>query len=153
VLVKDAPAFVVNRMLTRFIGRGQRGARRGHPDRGRRPALDPLGLPMSPFELLELVGPAVGLHVSETLHAAFPDRFPSPRTSGRWSAAGKRGLLPVGGRQARWSTPRSRRCSRSATPRRRRSRCYDRALGAIAEEIDLMLTEGVVAEARTSTCA
>ena len=38
-------------------------------------ALRPLGLPMSPFALLQLVGPAVALHVAETLHAAFGDRF------------------------------------------------------------------------------
>ena len=30
---------------------------------------------MSPFVLLQLVGPAVALHVAETLHEAFPDRF------------------------------------------------------------------------------
>ena len=38
-------------------------------------APDPLGLPMSPFFLLQLVGPAVALHVGETLAAAYPDRF------------------------------------------------------------------------------
>ena len=37
VLVKDAPAFVVNRLLTRFLGEVDRGGRRGHADRGRRP--------------------------------------------------------------------------------------------------------------------
>ena len=38
-------------------------------------APDPLGLPMSPFFLLQMVGPAVALHVGETLAAAYPDRF------------------------------------------------------------------------------
>jgi 3-hydroxyacyl-CoA dehydrogenase len=38
-------------------------------------ALDPFGLPMSPFELLDLVGLQVGAHVLDTHHAAFPDRF------------------------------------------------------------------------------
>jgi 3-hydroxyacyl-CoA dehydrogenase len=38
-------------------------------------ALDGFGLPMSPFELLELVGLKVGAHVLDTHHAAFPDRF------------------------------------------------------------------------------
>ena len=33
------------------------------------------GLPMTPFELLELVGLTVGAHVLDTHHAAFPDRF------------------------------------------------------------------------------
>jgi 3-hydroxyacyl-CoA dehydrogenase len=35
----------------------------------------PLGLPMGPFRLLELVGLQVGAHVLDTHHAAFPDRF------------------------------------------------------------------------------
>ena len=64
VLVKDAPAFVVNRLLTRFLGEifaavDARHAARRSPTA----ALDPLGLPMRPFALLHLVGPAVGYHV------------------------------------------------------------------------------------------
>jgi 3-hydroxyacyl-CoA dehydrogenase len=35
----------------------------------------PFGLPMTPFELLELVGLKVGAHVLDTHHKAFPDRF------------------------------------------------------------------------------
>src|SRR5690606_31521038 len=38
-------------------------------------AARPLGLPMAPFELLELVGLKVGAHVLDSHHAAFPDRF------------------------------------------------------------------------------
>ena len=35
-----------------------------------------LGIPMPPSALLAMVGPRVANHVLETLHAAFPDRFP-----------------------------------------------------------------------------
>ena len=35
-----------------------------------------LGLPMAPFDLLALVGPAVAFHVLETCHKAWPERFP-----------------------------------------------------------------------------
>ena len=38
-------------------------------------APEPLGLPMSPFLLLRMVGPAIAVHVAESLHAAFRDRF------------------------------------------------------------------------------
>jgi 3-hydroxyacyl-CoA dehydrogenase len=38
-------------------------------------SIKPFGLPMTPFELLELVGLKVGAHVLDTHHAAFPDRF------------------------------------------------------------------------------
>jgi 3-hydroxyacyl-CoA dehydrogenase len=38
-------------------------------------SVQPLGLPMGPFELLELVGLQVGAHVLDTHHNAFPERF------------------------------------------------------------------------------
>ena len=75
VLVKDAPAFVVNRLLTRFLGEIIGCVDEGTPLEVAEHAPDPLGLPMSPFFLLQLVGPAVALHVAETLAAAYPDRF------------------------------------------------------------------------------
>src|SRR5690349_20282103 len=80
VLVKDAPAFVVNRLLTRFLGEILACVDEGTPLEVAEHAPDQLGLPMSPFFLLQLVGPAVALHVGETLAAAYPDRFaPSPK--------------------------------------------------------------------------
>src|SRR3954452_12835756 len=75
VLVKDAPAFVVNRLLTRFTSEVFRAIDAGTPLDVVDTALDPLGLPMRPIALLQLVGPAVAHHVGETLHDAFPDRF------------------------------------------------------------------------------
>ena len=75
VLVKDAPAFVVNRLLARFLGEILGCVDEGTPIEVAEHAPDPLGLPMSPFFLLQLVGPAIALHVGETLAAAYPDRF------------------------------------------------------------------------------
>ena len=75
VLVADAPAFVVNRLLTRFLGEVTAAVDAGTPVAVAETALDPLGLPMTPFELLSLVGPPVALHVAERMHEAFPDRF------------------------------------------------------------------------------
>ena len=75
VLVKDAPAFVVNRLLARFLGEILGRVDEGTPIEVAEHAPDPLGLPMSPFFLLQLVGPAIALHVGETLAAANPDRF------------------------------------------------------------------------------
>jgi len=75
VLVADAPAFVVNRLLTRFLGEITSAVEQGTPVAVADRALDPLGLPMTPFELLTLVGPPVALHVAERMHEAFPDRF------------------------------------------------------------------------------
>jgi 3-hydroxyacyl-CoA dehydrogenase len=75
VLVADAPAFVVNRLLTRFLGEITGAVEQGTPVAVADRALDPLGLPMTPFDLLTLVGPPVALHVAERMHEAFPDRF------------------------------------------------------------------------------
>ncbi|MDP9796938.1 3-hydroxyacyl-CoA dehydrogenase/enoyl-CoA hydratase/carnithine racemase [Catenuloplanes nepalensis] len=76
VLVKDAPAFVANRVLVRFLSEIQSAIDAGTPLAVADSAIDPLGLPMRPLALLQLVGPAIAYHVTETLHAAFPDRFP-----------------------------------------------------------------------------
>ena len=75
VIVADRPAFVVNRLLTRFLGEITRTVDEGTPFEVAEHAADPLGLPMTPFLLLQLVGPRIALHVAETLHAAFGDRF------------------------------------------------------------------------------
>jgi 3-hydroxyacyl-CoA dehydrogenase/enoyl-CoA hydratase/carnithine racemase len=75
VIVADRPAFVVNRLLTRFLGDIIAAVDEGTGFEVAEHAADPLGLPMSPFLLLQLVGPKIALHVAETLAAAFPGRF------------------------------------------------------------------------------
>jgi 3-hydroxyacyl-CoA dehydrogenase/enoyl-CoA hydratase/carnithine racemase len=75
VIVADRPAFVVNRLLTRFLGEIIGTVDEGTGFEVAEHAADPLGLPMSPFLLLQLVGPKIALHVAETLAAAFPGRF------------------------------------------------------------------------------
>jgi len=141
VLVKDAPAFVVNRLLTRFLGEIIAAVDEGTPFEVAEHAPDPLGLPMSPFFLLQLVGPAVALHVGETLAAAYPDRFMVSPKLRALVAAGKTAVyrpdftvdesvaeLLAGG-------------DRPSTA----GEVRERALEALAEEIRLMLDEGVVA--------
>jgi 3-hydroxyacyl-CoA dehydrogenase/enoyl-CoA hydratase/carnithine racemase len=146
VLVKDAPAFVVNRILTRFMGVVNQVLDEGTPIEVADRALDPLGLPMSPFELLELVGPAVGLHVAETLHGAFPDRFPVSENVRRLVAAGKRGIYQwVDG--VRVVDPELTTLFEVGDNPSTPEQVLERATAALAEEIDLMLREGVVAAA------
>ncbi len=145
VLVKDAPAFVVNRLLTRFLGEVMAAFDEGTPFEVANSALDPLGLPMQPFVLVQMVGPAVAFHTGETLHQAFPDRFGISANQRRLVEAGKTTLLAWDG-----STPRIADDvaelfvvgdSPSTAEQVRR-----RALDAVAEEARLMLDEGVVAE-------
>ncbi|MCM3925507.1 3-hydroxyacyl-CoA dehydrogenase NAD-binding domain-containing protein, partial [Frankia sp. AiPs1] len=96
VLVADAPAFVVNRLLTRFLGEVLGAAEQGTPIEQVDHALDPLGLPMSPLVLLSLVGPPVALHVAQTLHVTFPDRFRAPTSLARLVEAGRGSVYTTG---------------------------------------------------------
>ena len=76
VLVRDAPAFVVNRMLTRQSTVLMQALERGSTFDETDEAALRLGIPMPPSALLAMVGPRVANHVLVTLHEAFPDRFP-----------------------------------------------------------------------------
>jgi 3-hydroxyacyl-CoA dehydrogenase/enoyl-CoA hydratase/carnithine racemase len=144
VLVKDATGFVFNRLLLRMMGEVFTAVGEGTPIPVADAALKPLGLPMPPFVLLQLVGPAIVLHVGESLHAAFGDRFPlsdnlraivdAKRTGFYdWSPDGEpyvpdevQALLKVGDRPSTEEQVR------------------ERALEALADEIGRMLAEGVV---------
>ncbi|MGP3977814.1 3-hydroxyacyl-CoA dehydrogenase NAD-binding domain-containing protein [Streptomyces sp. 8N114] len=145
VLVKDAPAFVVNRVLTRFLGEVLRSIDEGTPVEVADRALAPLGLPMSPIQLLELVGPAVAHHVAGTLHDAFPDRFAVSENLGRVVEAGKRNLYVPGTQEL---DPEVASLFQVGTTVLTEEQVRERALNAIAEEVRLMLDEGVVAEAQ-----
>jgi 3-hydroxyacyl-CoA dehydrogenase/enoyl-CoA hydratase/carnithine racemase len=141
VLVKDSPAFVVNRLLTRFLGEVIGSVDEGTPFGVAEHAADPLGLPMPPFLLLQLVGPAVALHVAETLHAAYPDRFV---TSPKLRALVESGHTAIYGPDLSVDKAVADLLAggdRPSTPEQVR----ERALEALAEEIALMLDEAVVA--------
>ncbi|MFI6454312.1 3-hydroxyacyl-CoA dehydrogenase NAD-binding domain-containing protein [Streptosporangium amethystogenes] len=140
VLVKDAPAFVVNRLLTRFMGEVIGAVDEGTPLELADHALDGLGLPMTPFALLQLVGPAVALHVAETMHEAFPSRYGVSENLARLVAAGKPGVYaPDFSLDAEAVALFAGGTSPSTAEQVRL-----RALRALAEEIRLMLDEGVV---------
>ena len=147
VLVKDAPAFVVNRVLTRFLGEVLRSIDEGTPVEVADNALAPLGLPMSPIVLLELVGPAVAHHVAGTLNKAFPDRFGVSENLGRVVAAGKRNLYRYDSGKPEFD-PEVAALFEVGDTVLTEEQVRDRALNAIAQEVQLMLDEGVVAEAQ-----
>jgi len=141
VLVKDAPAFVVNRLLTRFLGEIIGSVDEGTPFEVAEHATDPLGLPMSPFFLLQLVGPAVALHVAETLAAAYPDRF---KVSPKLRALVEAGRTAVYRPDSTVDESVAALLAGGDRPSTA-GEVRERALEALAEEIRLMLDEGVVA--------
>ena len=132
VLVRDAPGFVVNRVLTRLLGEVLAAVDAGTPLDVAERSLAPLGLPMSPLALLQLVGPAVALHVAKTLQAAYPDRFGVSVGLRQLAESGE--LLPGALAAAQGGEPPTAQAIR------------DRALQVLAVEIRLLLDEGVVAE-------
>jgi 3-hydroxyacyl-CoA dehydrogenase len=127
VLVRDAPGFVVNRLL------GRQGAVvTGALDHGNTvdetdEAVLRLGLPMAPSVLLQLVGPKVANHVRHTLHEAWPDRFALSATLESLAEGGE----PVVVEHA----PRSV------------EEIHQSVLEALADEARHILEDGVVAEA------
>jgi 3-hydroxyacyl-CoA dehydrogenase/enoyl-CoA hydratase/carnithine racemase len=146
VLVKDAPAFVVNRVLTRFLGEIANTVDEGTPIEVADRALAPLGLPMSPFVLLQLVGPAVALHVAETLHEAFPARFAVSTNMRKVVEAGKTSFYTWQG-GAPVLDPEVAALLEQGDRVLTEEQVRERTLAALAEEIRAMLDEGVVAEA------
>jgi len=142
ILVQDSPSFIVNRLLGRFNGEVGRIVDEGTPLEVADGAFAGVA-PMPPFLLLSLVGPAIALHNSETLHGAFPDRFyVSPRLT-QLVASGKAGVyladLSIDPEVAAIFAVPDDGTALSAPEVR------TRVLEAMAEEARLMLDEGVVA--------
>jgi 3-hydroxyacyl-CoA dehydrogenase len=126
VLAKDAPAFVVNRVLTRMTTVLMDALEQGNTVEETDEAILRLGMPMAPSVLLQMVGPRVANHVLETLNESYPDRFPLSKTLANY-ADGKEVIAVQGDN------------------RRSVEEIQQAALEAIADEIQHMLDEGVVA--------
>jgi 3-hydroxyacyl-CoA dehydrogenase/enoyl-CoA hydratase/carnithine racemase len=129
VLVADAPAFVVNRVLTRLMAVVLDALEHGNTTDEADDAILRLGLPMAPSVLLQMVGPRVAHHVLETLHRAYPERFQLSQTLANY-AEGKDEIA------LREHAPRTQ------------EEILETALDALADEIRHLLEEGVVADAK-----
>jgi 3-hydroxyacyl-CoA dehydrogenase/enoyl-CoA hydratase/carnithine racemase len=148
ILVKDSPSFVVNRLLGRFLGEVGRVVDEGTPLEVADRSFAGLA-PMPPFVLLGMVGPGIALHNSETLHDAFPQRFHVSAGLRALVAAGKPGFyLHPDGKSVRpvidpevaalMPHPSNVVVLDSTQVR-------EQVLCALAQEVGLMLDEGVVA--------
>lgn len=152
VLVADRPGFVVNRLLVLLLGVIVDAVEHGTPVEVADRALDPLGLPMPPFELFDLVGPAVGLHVLTSLREDLGDRFPRSPGLEKLVADGSRVVLPAPAKglpkpvdpavQAVFDG--AREVEPAAAPLDEAG-VLDSVLTALTVEIGHMLDEGVVA--------
>jgi 3-hydroxyacyl-CoA dehydrogenase len=145
VLIKDAPAFVVNRILLRLMGEVIAAFDEGTPAEVADTALRPMGLPMTPFTLSAMVGLPVAQHVQESLHNAFGDRFPVSQNLQKLIDNGVKSLW-VPGPDGKPVIPAETLAIMSFgnTPSTG-AEVLRRTQDALAEEIGLMLEEGVVA--------
>jgi 3-hydroxyacyl-CoA dehydrogenase/enoyl-CoA hydratase/carnithine racemase len=125
VLVKDAPAFVVNRVLIRMTTVLLGALEQGNTVEETDEAILRLGMPTAPSVLLQMVGPRVADHVLHTLHEAYPDRFPLSETLANYAEG--RDEIAIRGDN-----------------RRSVEEIQEAALEAIADEIRHLLDEGVV---------
>ena len=145
VLVKDAAAFVVNRILLRLMGEVTAAFDEGTPAEVADNALRPMGLPMTPFTLGGMVGLPVAQHVQESLHAAFGERFTVSANLQKLIDNGVKGLWAAGPDGSQEIPESTLALMSFGTSPSTAEQVLRRTQDALAEEIGLMLTEGVVA--------
>ena len=145
VITKDAPGFVVNRLLTRFMGEITDAMDEGTPPEIADNAMRSIGFPMSPFELLGLVGPGVALHVSETLNKNLGPRYKISPTMQAMVKAGIRTFYIKDDKGALVANPEAVALIVAGKNASTAEQVRSRALKALAEEARMMLDEGVVA--------
>ena len=144
IICKDAPGFVVNRLLTRFMGEITDAVDEGTSPEVADNAMRAIGFPMSPFQLLDLVGPGVALHVSETLHANLGDRYRISPTMAAMVKQGVRNFYVKNEDGSFGANPAALALIHKGDSPSTAEQVRSRALTALAIEARMMLDEGVV---------
>ncbi|KGN42243.1 3-hydroxyacyl-CoA dehydrogenase NAD-binding domain-containing protein [Knoellia aerolata] len=143
ILVKDSPSFIVNRLLARYMGEFSRIVDEGTPVPVAEKALAGLA-PMPPFVLIGLVGPTIALHNSETLHRAFGDRFHVSPNLKKMVELGRPGYYQqVDGRLVVDPALEAAHIAPANPVELDVTQVRERVLSVLAEEIRMMLDEGV----------
>ncbi|MFK4113572.1 3-hydroxyacyl-CoA dehydrogenase NAD-binding domain-containing protein [Microbacterium sp. NPDC006705] len=147
VLTADAPGFVVNRLLAKVMGEAARAVYEGTPVADVEKAFAPLGLPMGPFQLIDLVGWKVAAHVQDTMTSAFPDRFYANENFHQLAELPEVVEKDKGGRVTGF-TKAAEKIAKKATGSSpvAADTILQRVQDGLAQEIKLMLDEGVVPE-------
>jgi len=147
VLTADAPGFVVNRLLAKVMGEAARAVYEGTAVADVEKAFAPLGLPMGPFQLIDLVGWKVAAHVQDTMVHAFPDRFYANENFHALAELPEVVEKDKGGRVTGFTKAAEKLVKQAAgstpTPA---AEILRRVQDGLAQEIRLMLDEGVVPE-------
>lgn len=147
VLTADAPGFVVNRLLAKVMGEAARAVYEGTPVSEVEKAFAPLGLPMGPFQLIDLVGWKVAAHVQDTMVRAFPDRFYANENFHELAALSEVVEKDKGGRVTGFTKTAEKIVKKAAgSSPTSRDEILRRVQEGLAQEIRIMLDEDVVPE-------
>ncbi|CAB4330840.1 MAG: 3-hydroxyacyl-CoA dehydrogenase [Actinobacteria bacterium] len=144
IICKDAPGFVVNRLLTRFMGEITDAVDEGTSPEVADNAMRSIGFPMSPFQLLDLVGPGVALHVSQTLNANLGERYRISPTMAAMVKEGVRNFYIKNEDGSVGANPAAIALIHKGDTPSTAEQVRSRALTALAVEARMMLDEGVV---------
>jgi len=147
VLTADAPGFVVNRLLAKVMGEAARAVYQGTPLLTVEKAFQPLGLPMTPFQLIDLVGWKVAAHVQDTMVRAFPDRFYANENFHALAELPEVVEKDKHGKVTGWTkaAEKTLKGAVGSTPATE-DEILRRVQDGLAQEIKIMLDEGVVPE-------
>jgi 3-hydroxyacyl-CoA dehydrogenase/enoyl-CoA hydratase/carnithine racemase len=147
VITSDSAGFVVNRLLGYLLGEAMRAVDEGASFEKVAEAIAPLGLPMNPFDLLELVGLKVGAHVLDSMHAFNPERFYASSNLHKLADYGK--LLERDGKgKIKGYDKRAIEIVAGGTSPRTAEQIFEGVQVGLAREIRLMLDEKVVGTAQ-----
>lgn len=147
VLTADAPGFVVNRLLAKVMGEAARAVYEGTPLLTVEKAFAPLGLPMTPFQLIDLVGWKVAAHVQDTMVRAFPERFFASDNFHELAELPQVVEKDKSGRVTGWTKAAEKVLSGAVgTTPASEADILQRVQDGLAQEIFVMLEQGVVPE-------
>lgn len=146
VITADSPGFVVNRLLAKVMGEAARALDEGTPLPVVERSLAPIGLPMGPFELIDLVGWKVAAHVQDTMVSAFPDRFYASPNLHAMAEIAEPLVKSKLGKIEDLSRAAKKKLKFGSTPVGEEE-ILRRVEDELAQEIKIMLDEGVVAAA------
>lgn len=146
VITTDRPGFVVNRLLAKVFGEAARALDAGTPVASVERAYAPIGLPMGPFELIDLVGWKVAAHVQDTMIGAFPERFYASENLHKAAELSQQLVKNKQGKVEDLSKEAKKALVLGDSPVDE-AEILRRVEDGLASEIKLMLDEGVVAAA------
>lgn len=155
--VKDTPGFIVNRVMRPYYLESQRCAEAGISALDRA-AREEGGVPMGPFELMDLIGLDVNLAITRSIYAACgrPERFAPQALQERLVARGHlgrkagRGFYVYEGGKAAGENPEAASglgVRVALSP----SEAWRRVIGAVIDEARRAVDEGVAGKADVDT--